>query len=68
MGSFRHRCPRLLPSCVAANEIRCETSGCRYTHCYDANTGALVSTTEHGPGSTDHTWTPDGRAWTTQTA
>jgi hypothetical protein len=59
----------LLPTCAmaAAEEVTCVTEG-RYTHCYDARSGALVSTTEKGEGDTSHTWTPDGRARTTQTA
>jgi hypothetical protein len=58
----------IVPVAMAdANEIRCETSG-NYTHCYDANTGQLLSTTEKGAGDTSHTWTPgpNGRSWTTQ--
>jgi hypothetical protein len=54
-----------LAAASAHAEITCQTEG-RYTHCWDAQTGATVSTTEHGPGSADHTWTPDGRQWTTQ--
>jgi hypothetical protein len=41
-----------------AGEITCQTEG-RYTRCWDAQTGQTVSTTEHRPGSADHTWTPD---------
>jgi hypothetical protein len=41
----------------------CQDDG-RYTRCWDSQTGATVSTTERGAGGYAHTWTPDGRAWT----
>jgi hypothetical protein len=42
----------------------CQTVG-NLTHCWDANTGELRSTTEQGNGGYSHTWTPKGENFTT---
>jgi hypothetical protein len=56
----------LLAASPALAETTCKDEG-RMTHCWDTLTGRTISTTEHNPGSSySHTWTPDGRAWTTE--
>jgi hypothetical protein len=54
----------LLASSAYAGETTCQ-SDARYTRCWNSQTGATISTTERGAGGYSHTWTPDGRAWTT---
>jgi hypothetical protein len=54
----------LLAGSASAGETTCQDDG-RYTRCWDAQTGATISTTERGAGGYAHTWTPEGHAWTT---
>jgi hypothetical protein len=54
----------LLASSAYAGETTCQ-SDARYTHCWDSQTGATISTTERGAGGYEHTRTPDGQSWTT---
>jgi hypothetical protein len=54
----------LLASSAFAGETTCQDDG-RYVRCWDAQTGATVSTTEQGAGGYSHSWTPQGHEWTT---
>jgi hypothetical protein len=43
--------------------VTCQTSG-SYRHCWDTH-GNTVLTEQRSPGGYTHSWTPDGKAFTT---